>query len=156
MVVLLQRLQWKLLLQIVSINFCFRLSTQYCYKKTNEILKYLEAHQYVYIVTPCFFTRNKENKTTLILSFLLTVCWLDNIVKSTCFLQMAVRCNLKGWPWSIVKLPNQPPKYLIIVPQQVRWLVRQTGRDEIWERWDSLWAGRNYYIIFVAVQQYRV
>ena len=120
--------------KLLALTSVFRLSSVHSIvtKKTNEILKYLEAHQYVYIVTPCFFTRNKENKTNLILSFLLTD-WLtdslDNIVKSTCFLQMAVRCNLKGWPWSIVKLTNQPPKYLIIVPRQVRWLVRQAGRD---------------------------
>ena len=60
--------------KLLALTSVFRLSSVHSIvtKKTNEILKYLEAHQYVYIVTPCFFTRNKENKTTFISSFLLT------------------------------------------------------------------------------------
>ena len=82
--------------KLLALTSVFRLSSVHSIvtKKTNEILKYLEAQQYVYIVTPCFFTRNKENKTMSQAYHFSSQ--IRNVVKLTCFLQMAVRCNLKG------------------------------------------------------------
>ena len=65
---------------------------------------------------------------------------------------MAVRCNLKGWPWSIVKLTNQPPKYLIIAPRQVRWLAWSDRPGDRRDERVCVLGGRNYEIIFVAVE----